>query len=229
MNRQTKQRFRYSKMGTELTVGAQALGIMRRAGARFTAIGHTAVNHAAYELQKWSQHVVGTQSALDVKIFQAIKVKRSNNASVHPRAVVFVDGASCPEAVYTHERYHSITVKPKVTMFLWIPLTAAGRSHVLHAHDSVAKRLKGWMVAGEKSRPVGYWPELQSGMYHGVDMGSLVNGTQLDFMLKRSVNLPASRHAGFLVKTAERMRPNISADITATFNREISRMGKVAA
>ena len=120
----------------------------------------------------------------------------------HPEAAVYLDD---PGAIFSHERHSAITIRPKVSKFLWVPLTRAGRyDHVLHAHDAKQKRLSGWMP--ERQMPVGLRePKGARG--------------RLDFLLLRSVTLPRSPVAGFLTTTARNRR----WELFALVEREITK------
>jgi hypothetical protein len=60
---------------------------------------------------------------------------------------------------------------------------------------------------------VGYWPELQHGMMAGMDMSEIVRGSTLDFILKKSQDVPANPRAGFLTRTAQWYMPQLQASI----------------
>jgi hypothetical protein len=181
------------------------------------------VNHAAGELQKYAKAIIDKRSETGLKIVEAIKVKESPMMTDTPVATVYIDGAQCPEAVYAHERYHDIIVKPKVAQMLWIPLTAAGRRHTLHTRDAVVKRLKGWIPRGHARStrtaghgvPFGYWSD------DNKDAG-------LDFVLVRQARIPAYKNAGYLTRTAIRMRTTLIADISRTIIRTANRIGIAA-
>ena len=138
--------------------------------------------------------------------------KRVTAPGVWPAyAIVYLNTADKPYLAYNHENYHGYTIKPRVTKFLFIPLTSVGRRHTLHAHDSPGV---GWLVAGKKSRPVGDWSSIPK--------GTDPRNVRLDFVLKKSAWIKPNPRAGYLTGTAKREKHNLIRYMESQLKKELA-------
>jgi len=126
------------------------------------------------------------------RLAKSLVLKPAEPSGRTAKAWVLVDTDKVKWAGYVHERRQAITIRPKVKKYLWIPISAEGRQHELHANDAWDKGLKGWIK--DKSIPFGDWSDPTR---------------KLDFILKKEQRLPASPKAGYLTDTAKRHRAEI--------------------
>jgi hypothetical protein len=125
------------------------------------------------------------------RLGDSLRLTPAKGSGLPATATVWIDGKDQPRAPMVHENYNGVTIRPRLAKFLFIPLTAEGGKHELHAHDVVQKRLKGWISSEQK-----HWP------------GQFARQNRpLDFILLESVTIGPSRYAGFLTKT---FRDNIA-------------------
>lgn len=184
-------------MAEEVAIGAQMDRILRRITADLGVAGPRAVNAGAQKLATYARAAARGRSYGDTRgkhIPQSIVVRRAVDRVWPPMARVFLDTQKVPHAAFVHENYNGYDIRPKVKKYLWVPLTPAGRRHELYAEDSVEKRLKGFIPSTRKA--VGYWGEDNK-------------GKELDFVLVKRLQIPPNPRAGFLTRTAVKVRADI--------------------
>jgi hypothetical protein len=178
------------------TISAQVKRIADKHKKNFAKASIKAINNCALYLQGAARKASpsGSETKRNGKyVWQAIKV---DTAKTIPIATVYLDYQTNPLAVWLHERDKQITITPKESKYLYIPLTAEGRQHELHARDSVTKGLKGFLSSADSGQ-------------HSAFLGNTTKEGKLDFVLKKSVTLPPSKYAGFLTSTAKQMHSRL--------------------
>ena len=203
-------------MAISLNIDQQLKKLHRKIDANVKRAGRTALMRTANKLVTMAAACARDRSFTDPHgkhVPQWIKKRVSSPGVWPPYAIVFLNTAEFPHIAYDHENYHGYTIKPKVTKFLFIPLTSKGRRHTLHAHDSAGA---GWLVDGEKSRPVGNWS--------GIPKNKPVKDVELDFILKKSAWIPKNPRAGYLTGTAKREKSTLIAYMSGEFKKELNKL-----
>jgi hypothetical protein len=187
-------------MAQGLSITAQAEAISVRINRTLHAASVRALNDGAWHLRNLAVKASSGRGAHreGKRLWQAIQVQSATAQT--KRSTVYLDtsGGGVPHAAAVHENrngYNGLTNKSGGT-FMFVPIHALANKHKLHAFDAETRHLRGWMVAGAKSRPVGAWSKQ--------DLLDRAAGKEVTvhYLLKRAVDIPPNRRAGFLTDTA---------------------------
>jgi len=144
-------------------------------------------------------------------IIKGTYVKKAQCIGGKIQSFVVLDNALSHGIFWIHERDKDITIKPKVKKYLFIPLTAAGRRHETYRHDAKQLGLKGIIPKADSDKkhaiPVGQWDKNDD--------------RELDYVLKKSVNLKAHPDAKFLYRTKDKMKNELIKIIEDTVTGKI--------
>ncbi|MCX7003846.1 MAG: hypothetical protein NTV22_11310 [bacterium] len=188
-------------MAQGLSITAQAEAISARINRTLKAASVRALNDGAWHLRNLSVKAAETKKGAHregKRLWQSIKVESATAQTM--RSLVYLDtsASGVPHAAAVHENRHGYNglTNRSGGSFMFVPIHALANKHKLHAQDAEQRGLRGWMVNGAKSRPVGAWSKQ--------DLRDRAAGKEVvvHYLLKRSVDIPRNDRCGFLTDTA---------------------------